>query len=49
MGRTKTPADLITINFRGVKYGVMAFGHSVPFSNEDKETVTECTIKCNIK
>jgi hypothetical protein len=39
MGRTKTPMELISIQFRGGKYAVIVFGHSVPFSTEDKEKV----------
>jgi len=39
MGRTKTPMEFITIYFVGGKYAVMGFGHSVPFSTEDKERV----------
>jgi len=39
MGPTKTPMELIWIHFRAGKYTVIGFGHSVPFSTEDKERV----------
>jgi len=39
MERTKTPLNLVSIQFRGENFPVNRVGHSGPFSTEVKERV----------
>jgi hypothetical protein len=39
MGRTETPLELVSIDFRGGNCAVIGLSYSVPFSTEVKERI----------